>query len=156
MGFFIGIAGFDLLLGLVPFERIPGVTWDVQHAVLIGSKVDLLAEVALVPGLVIVVGPAAIHASLNAGALPSPVLATAPTYAMFVFTVPGPVSGVIIPFADVVFAPLWAAIHVLPNTVAYGTTGFLSGWVCIGSIGRSPDTPIPVGWLDLHVPLIRV
>lgn len=74
-----------------------------------------------------IAGLALIHAYLNAGYVPSLILATAPMYAFYVFTVGGP-TGLVLPVhADLVIAPVWAARHVFPNSFAYGTLGFLLG-----------------------------
>lgn len=78
-------------------------------------------------GAFLVSGLALVHGYLNKGYVPSLVLATAPMYANFVSTIDGPV-GLVLPIhGNLVVAPFWAASHVLPNSVAYGTLGFLLG-----------------------------
>lgn len=54
-------------------------------------------------------------------------LATAPVYPNVLFSVPGPATGPVVPLGEAVVAPHWAALHVLANTVAFGTVGFVLG-----------------------------
>lgn len=128
VGYFVAISGFTLVLSSVSYGAVPDFVYGFRHAYLIESDVDLWMEVRFTTGHVIVLGFAATHAYLNEGYLPSLILATAPIYATLVFTVPGPVTGIVVPVTeDTVFAPHWAARHVIPNTLAYGTIGFLLG-----------------------------
>ena len=128
VGFLVAVGGIDLALSIVVYGTIPEFVYGFRDAFLLESDFDLLAEPWFGAGTVVVVGLAAVHAYRNEGYLPSLLLATAPIYATYLFTVPGPVTGPVVPVADhVVFAPNWAARHVLPNTVAYGTVGFVLG-----------------------------
>lgn len=78
--------------------------------------------------MILIGGLALIHAYLNEGLFPSLILATAPYYASYLFTVTGPRTGVVLTINDdLVVAPVWAAIHVFPNALLYGTLGFLTG-----------------------------
>lgn len=139
--FLVLVSAFDYLLHVLPSESIPAFVYGVRHAFLIASE---LGQVTLTfaPGVVVIFGLAAIHAAINAGYLPSLLLATAPTYATYIFTVPGPVTGVVVPVGDhVVFAPVWAAFHVVPTALVVGTIGFLSGIVFQYFTGGAPPVP---------------
>lgn len=128
MGLLLVISAYNLAIHLIPYEKFPDWGFGLQHVLLIQTGNDLSPELVFTKGLIVIVGFAAIHAYYNSGYLTSLLLATTPTYSMYVFTVPGPSTELLTPLnSDVVFAPIWAAIHVLPNTILFGTIGFLLG-----------------------------
>lgn len=127
-GFLVVLGGFDLILQSISHHTVPRFVYGFRRAFLIETGYGQLVDLAYQPGFFVAVGLAAIQAYFNAGYLPSILLATAPIYPVFVFTVPGPRTLAVIRLGDdLVFAPYWAAEHVLPNTITYGTIGFLIG-----------------------------
>lgn len=103
-----------------------GIWWKVASFTFKFSDWHVLVDGG--PGVVLVVGLALVQTALNEGYLPSLALATAPYYAYYLFTVDGPATGPVLAIHEnLVVAPVWAAVHVVPNALAYGTLGFLLG-----------------------------
>lgn len=124
--FFLATAGLNLALSSYSVAEIPWVFYSFQDAFVLYITFSKL--VVLGPGVVVIAGLAAIVAYLNKGYVPSLILATAPVYSNYTFTLPGPVIGPVIRInKDLVAAPHWAALHVLPTAVVFGTAGFLVG-----------------------------
>lgn len=124
--FFPVIAGLNLIISSYPAAEIPWVLDGFRHAFVISITFSKL--VVFGPGVVVIAGLAALVAYLNKGYIPSLILATAPVYSNYTFTLPGPVLGPVIRISEgLVFAPYWAALHVLPTALVYGTAGFLVG-----------------------------
>ena len=122
--YFLVIAGLNLIISSYPAAEIPWVLDGFRHAFVISITFSKL--VVFGPGVVVIAGLAALVAYLNKGYIPSLILATAPVYSNYTFTLPGPVPIIRIN-EGLVFAPYWAALHVLPTALVYGTAGFLVG-----------------------------
>lgn len=120
--------GLALTFSAPPGESSLGdVWWGVMDLLFGFSGVGLMIDVVGL-GVFLIAGLALIHAYLNQGYLPSLVLAAAPYYAFYVFTVDGPAYGLVVAVHDdFVIAPSWAARHVFPNAFVYGSLGFLLG-----------------------------
>ena len=145
VGFLVTVSAFDYVLQVLPYGAVPNVMYGFRDAFLIDSGLGQV-KLTFAPGVVVIVSLAAIHSYFNAGYLPSLLLATAPTYATFIFTVPGPVTGVVIPVGDhVVFAPVWAALHVFPNTLVFGTIGYILGIALQYHYRRGIPVPVREG-----------
>lgn len=140
--YFLVGSGLAATVQGLPYEAIPRFAYGFQNAVLIATGFGQFVDFVFAPGLVVVVGLAAIHAALNAGYLTSLLLATAPVYPHFLFTVPGPATVPAVHVGEVVVAPVWAALHVLPNTVAFGTLGFVLGLALRHAARRRSATPL--------------
>jgi hypothetical protein len=122
--YFLVIAGLNLIISSYPAAEIPWVLDGFRHAFVISITFSKL--VVFGPGVVVIAGLAALVAYLNKGYISSLILATAPVYSNYAFTLPGPVLMIRIN-EGLVFAPYWAALHVLPTALVYGTAGFLVG-----------------------------
>ncbi|MFB6196645.1 MAG: hypothetical protein ABEI52_00025 [Halobacteriaceae archaeon] len=89
-----------------------GVEFALLHAFTLEASPPAMLTEGI--GVLTLCALAGIHGFLNEGYIPSLVLATAPSYGVYVFNGPGA-------------APFWAATYVLPFAVTAGTVGFLLG-----------------------------
>lgn len=78
VGYFVVASALAVTLRSLRYGAVPEFVYRFQHPFLIDTGFGQLVDTDFAPGLVVVVGPAAVHAYLNAGYLPSLLLATAP------------------------------------------------------------------------------
>lgn len=94
-------------------------------------------------GAVLIGGLALIASLRNCGYIPSLILAAAPGAGYYLFNIPGPYAGITIPIHDylVITPPTWAAVHLLPDVVQFGTIGYLLGTLIRHRYRTSGDPP---------------